>query len=524
MNDGGARAGVVLNVNDSPSNRYFVSRVLKSAGWLVLEADTGAKGLELARAHKPDLVVLDIKLPDMSGHEVCRLLKRDPETAHILVIQTSATFVTSEGKARGLESGADQYLTQPFEAIELIAMVRGLFRLHEKESEAREKAAALREADRRKDEFLAMLAHELRNPLSAIMTATTLLEGLELPPMGHRLSATIGRQTRHLARLVDDLLDVARITSRKIHLRREPLELRSLVERFVAGEAAGLTKSHRLTAQIGEDPIWVFGDVTRLEQVVSNLVSNAVKYSEAGGRITIALTPTRRGDKQYAALEVRDTGLGIASENLDSVFDLFFQVDATLARSQSGLGIGLTMVKQLVEMHDGTVSVRSDGLGQGSAFRIELPAIDPPAAAAGATANESRASPLSVLIVDDNVDSCDLVAFSFENEGHLVTTANDGKEGLELALERSFDVAIVDIGLPSLDGYQIARQIRDARPTDAPALIALTGYGRTEDRQRALDSGFDAHLVKPMDVRDVHRLVGKLVGERRGAAAQGAAR
>jgi len=517
MNDGGA-AGVVLNVNDSASNRYFVSRVLESAGWTVLEAETGADGLEKARTHKPDLVVLDIKLPDMSGHEVCRMLKSDPLTAHILVIQTSATFVTSEGKARGLESGADQYLTQPFEAIELVAMVRGLLRLHEKESEAREKADALREADRRKDEFLAMLAHELRNPLSAIMTATTLLETLELPAMGHRLSATIGRQTRHLSRLVDDLLDVARITSRKIHLRREPLDLRGLLERFASGEAGGLTKNHRLTVDAGDDPLWVLGDVTRLEQILSNLVGNAVKYSEAGADITLSLSSFERGRRRFAALEVRDQGVGIARENLDSVFDLFFQVDSNLARSQSGLGIGLTMVKQLVDMHDGTVDVASEGLGNGSSFRIELPVIAAPEAVTRTSGVEMRTVPLSVLIVDDNVDSCDLVALSFENAGHHVMTANDGQEGLELALARSFDVAIVDIGLPSLDGYEIARTIRSRRPADAPALIALTGYGRREDRQRALDSGFDAHLVKPMDVAHVHKLVAKLAGERRNAA------
>lgn len=510
--------GVVLNINDSASNRYFVSRVLKSAGWTVLEAETGAEGLDKARAHKPDLVVLDIKLPDMSGHEVCRLLKADPETAHILVIQTSATFVTSEGKARGLESGADQYLTQPFEAIELIAMVRGLFRLYEKEAEAREKAEALREADRRKDEFLAMLAHELRNPLSAIMTATTLLEGLELPSMGHRLSATIGRQTRHLARLVDDLLDVARITSRKIQLRREPLDLRALLERFVAGEAAGLTKSHRMAVHIADEPMWVHGDATRLEQIFSNLVSNAVKYSEAGANIAISLSPSRRGDKRFVMLKVRDTGVGIASENLDSVFDLFFQVDSSLARSQSGLGIGLTLVKRLVEMHDGAVSVTSDGVGRGAEFRIELPAIAPGANDGVALSAEVRPTTLSVLIVDDNVDSCDLVALSFENAGHRVTTANDGQEGLEIALERPFDVAIVDIGLPSLDGYEVARTIRRERLDGTPALIALTGYGRSEDRQRALDAGFDAHLVKPMDIAEVHRLVAKLVSKRRAAA------
>lgn len=506
-------SAVILNINDSASNRYYVSRVLKAAGYTVFEAATGGEGLDLARAHRPDLVVLDIKLPDMSGLEVCRILKSDPDTAHILVIQTSATFVTSEGKARGLESGADQYLTQPFEAIELVAMVRGLLRMHEKEVEAREKANALVEADRRKDEFLAMLAHELRNPLSAIMTAQTLLDELELPPLGVRLSATIGRQTRHLARLVDDLLDVARITRGKIQLRTQPLDLGELLKSYVDGEAAALTKNHRLALHIADEPMWVQGDATRLEQIFSNLVSNAVKYSAAGGNIAISLTPARTGNKGYATLKVRDTGIGIAPENIGSVFDLFFQVDSTLARSQSGLGIGLTMVKRLVEMHEGRISVSSGGVGTGAEFRIDLPTV--PAQNELRPAEASLpARTLSILLIDDNLDSCELVALSFENDGHRVTTSNDGQEGLDVALANTFDVAIIDIGLPTLDGYEIARRIRAAREKDAPILIALTGYGRQEDRQRALDAGYDAHLVKPMDVTSIHRLVERLMNER----------
>lgn len=506
---------LILNVNDSASNRYFVSRVLRAAGWDVIEAATGVEGLELARTKHPGLVVLDIKLPDISGLEVCRMLKSDPATSDILVIQTSATFVTSEGKARGLESGADQYLTQPFESIELVAMVRGLLRLHEKETEAREKAEALSEADRRKDEFLAMLAHELRNPLSAVMTATSLLEDLELPSQGHRLVATVGRQTRHLARLVDDLLDVARITSGKIQLRQEPLDLAKLLGRFVDGEASTMARNHRMSLFVADEPLWVDGDVTRLEQVFSNLVSNAVKYSEAGGTIAVSLTPSMRGERRFALLKIRDTGVGIAPENLGSVFDLFFQVDSSLARSQSGLGIGLTMVKRLVQMHGGTIDVTSDGVGTGSEFRIELPTIAPVADVPTSAASSGQTRILSVLLVDDNIDSCELVALSFESHGHRVQVAHDGEDGLGLALANAYDVAIVDIGLPGIDGYEVARAIRRAQPDDGPILVALTGYGRQEDRDRALEAGFDAHLVKPMDIRDIHRIVGKLLAEGR---------
>lgn len=505
---------VILNVNDSASNRYYVSRVLRAAGWQVIEATTGAEGLERARSDRPDLVVLDIKLPDMSGLDVCRQLKHDPKTANILVIQTSATFVTSEGKARGLESGADQYLTQPFESIELVAMVRGLLRMHEKEAEAQAKADALTEADKRKDEFLAMLAHELRNPLSAIMTAHTLLEQQKLPSSGTRLAATIGRQTRHLARLVDDLLDVSRITRGKIQLRNEPFDLGALVERFVAGEGAATTKDHEITIEIDSDPMWIEGDVTRIEQVMANLLSNAVKYSSAESRIEVSLAPETRGEARIAVLRVRDNGVGIAPEDISSIFDLFFQVDPTLARSQAGLGIGLTMVKRLIEMHGGRVAVSSGGSGLGSEFRIELPLVAPRRAAPSVEESAAAVAPLRVLLVDDNEDSCELLALAFENDGHEVMTAHDGGAGLAIALQDRFDVAVVDIGLPIVDGYEVARRIRAGQNGHTPVLLALTGYGRNEDRTRALEAGFDAHLVKPVDLGELHRTVAKLVKKR----------
>ncbi|MBS2020480.1 MAG: response regulator [Deltaproteobacteria bacterium] len=510
----------ILNINDSASNRYYVSRVLKSAGWEVLEASTGGSGLELARAALPDVVVLDIKLPDMSGLEVCRMLRADPRTADMLVIQTSATFVTSEGKARGLKSGADQYLTQPFESVELIAMVTNLLRLREKEREANEKNAALVEADKRKDEFLAMLAHELRNPLSAISVAAALLETKGDDPRTNRIASTIQRQTRHLARLVDDLLDVSRITRGKIQLRAQPIDLATTVRRFVESDENALARKGDLGLVVADEPMWIHGDPTRIDQILANLVGNAVRYTERGGRIVVSLTPGAHGDRKIVTLKVRDAGIGIAAENLTSVFDLFFQVDHSLARSQSGLGIGLTMVKRLVEMHGGSISVHSDGLGTGAEFRVELPAIAAPSAAPQPRAPDGDRTRLSLLLVDDNVDSCELYRFAFEDEGHLVETANDGARGLELLLTKDYDVALVDIGLPGVDGYEIARRACAARAESRPVLIALTGYGREEDRQRALDAGFDAHLVKPIDVSELRRIVKKQLAARyRGMAA-----
>lgn len=505
----------ILNINDSASNRYYVTRVLKAAGWDVLEAPTGGEGLALARSALPDVVVLDIKLPDMSGLEVCRMLRSDPRTADLLIIQTSATFVSSEGKARGLNSGANQYLAQPFESVELVAMVTNLLKLREKEREAHEKNAQLVEADKRKDEFLAMLAHELRNPLSAISVASSLLETQNVDPRTSKIATTIQRQTRHLARLVDDLLDVSRITRGKIQLRMQPIDLAATLRRFIEGDEKAIARKGDLSLMIADEPMWIEGDPTRIDQIFANLLGNAVKYSQGGGKIVISLTPGARGARRNVTLKVRDRGIGIAKENLSSVFDLFFQVDNSLARSQSGLGIGLTMVKRLVEMHGGVISVHSDGVGEGSEFRVELPAVAAASATPPPHTLERDANHLEILLVDDNVDSCELYRLAFESDGHQVETANDGTAGLEKILNNGFDVALVDIGLPGIDGYEIARRVCAERPQDRPVLIALTGYGRDEDRQRALAAGFDAHLVKPIDVTALRRIVRAHLAERR---------
>ena len=508
--DAEARKPLVLNVNDSPSARYLVSRILKSIDCDVIEAEMGAEALRVAAAHRPDLVVLDIKLPDMSGYDVCRKLKSDPATASCAVLQTSATFVSSEGKARGLDSGADAYLTQPFESIELIAMVRSLLRLKKTEAEARERASALAVADRRKDEFLAMLAHELRNPLSAILVATNLLERGDVPPEDvKRFAGTMARQSRHLARLIDDLLDVSRITRDRIQLTKSIFDLAQVVRDVLDAERLIVERRHhRLQLDLPREPVYVEADVTRIEQVIVNLLSNALKYTEAGGRIHLSLGTEGEGTGREVVLRMRDTGIGIARENLGSVWDLFYQVDASLARSQSGLGIGLTMVRRLIEMHGGTVGVTSEGVGAGTEFSFRLPAVATP----NARANDGGSSPelderLSILLVDDNADSCELYRFAFEGEGHDVDAVYDGQEGIDRALAKRYDVAVVDIGLPVVDGYEVARRLRAELGERCPYLVALTGYGRPEDKARAKAAGFDVHRVKPLDVQELFRLI-----------------
>jgi signal transduction histidine kinase len=517
------RPTLVLNVNDTPAALYFTSKVLRNAGFDVLQAQSGEEALALARDHEPELVLLDIRLPDIDGLEVARRLRSEPTTQSIPIVHTSATFVTSERKVAGLEAGADAYLTQPFEAIELVALVRSLLRMRVFEVEAREKAEALLVADRRKNEFMAMLAHELRNPLSAIGAAISLLKEDDASGRTKRIHQTLERQASHLSRLVDDLLDLSRINHDKVSLRKTNVDLREIVTSVVDGarprfEAEGVRLDVRCT---GVPPV-IDGDPTRLEQVVLNLVDNALKYTPSGGAVDVVLDVD--DGRPTARLSVKDTGVGIEPEHLENLFQLFFQGDPTLARTQGGLGIGLTMVRRLVEIHGGTILATSKGRGQGSTFVVELPIV---ARSAIAPVVQPRVSPPSehykVLLVDDNIDSCELFQFALETLGHTVEVVHDGADGLAKLETGVFDVAVVDIGLPTLDGYELARLARQSLGERTPRLIAMTGYGRPEDLAAARVAGFDVHLLKPVEPT---RLAASLVFhrdvEKRSVAAEGA--
>jgi signal transduction histidine kinase len=494
-------AALICNVNDRDAARYVITRMLERAGFRVVEAATGGEALELARRERPAAMVLDLRLPDIDGMEVCRRLKADGDTASIAVLQTSATFVSTEAKVHGLEDGADAFLLQPFTAQELIATIRSLLRLQGRETAQLRRAEALAEADRRKDEFLAMLAHELRNPLAAVTTALAILD--RHPPHDApeaRARDIARRQTAQLARIVDDLLDVSRVMRGIITLHRERIDLARLL-----GQATALAEDTRLR---GRDrrivldaavPVHVDGDRVRLMQVLSNLLDNAIKYTVAGGRIDVSLA--RDGDD--AVVRVRDDGVGIARPALASVFDLFFQSQASIHRSSGGLGIGLTLVRALTEQHGGRVVARSEGEGHGAEFEVRLPAVAAPDDALAAVAPVARrpraGRPTRVLIVEDNVDAREVLGDLCNLWGHDVRVACDGLAGLEEALARPPDVALVDIGLPGLDGYEVARRLR-ADPRGARVhLVALTGYGSAEQRAQASAAGFDAHLVKPAD-------------------------
>jgi PAS domain S-box-containing protein len=351
-------------------------------------------------------------------------------------------------------------------------------------------------ASNAKDQFLAMLGHELRNPLGAISNAAHVL-GLagDAGPLVAQAQRIISRQARQLGRVVDDLLDVSRVTSGKITLEREPLDLAELVRRAVALVAA-LEGAQRHTVVVEADEVWVDADSARLEQVAVNLLENAVKYTPAGGEIHVRVTPEGR----EAVLLVRDTGIGIAAHLVPRVFDLFVQGDHSLDRNKGGLGIGLTLVRRLVELHGGVIAAASGGESRGSTFTVRLPAIARPSVRdAPLTTTRTTAPARRVLVIEDNDDSRLSLRELIRRLGHDVYEAADGVAGVETALAQAPDLALVDIGLPGIDGYEVARRLRQHPVGRRLRLVALTGYGLPEDKERAMTAGFDLHLVKPLD-------------------------
>jgi signal transduction histidine kinase/CheY-like chemotaxis protein len=365
--------------------------------------------------------------------------------------------------------------------------------------------AEVRDAARRKDEFLAMLAHELRNPLAPIRNALHILKARHLDPATvGRARDVLDRQVQHLVRLVDDLLDVSRLLRGKIELRPEGLELAALVARAVETAQPVLdARGHQLVVSLPPQPVRLQGDLVRLAQVINNLLTNAAKYTDRGGRIT--LTGGREGDQ--VVITVRDPGIGIAPELLPRIFDLFVQGDPLLVRNAGGLGIGLTLVKNLVELHGGTVTAASAGPGKGSAFTVRLPALPAGAEPEGPHGAAAEAAPCRVLVVDDNVDAAESLALLLQLLGHEVKVAHDGPTALELAPAFRPHLALLDIGMPGMDGLELARRLRPLSGLETTVLAALTGWGQEDDRRRTREAGFTYHLVKPADPQTLKELL-----------------
>ena len=410
------------------------------------------------------------------------------------------------GRAPGERGLLEELIGRSAIALDNARLYRSLKREIARSREAEEE---LQDANRRKDEFLAMLSHELRNPLAPIRNAVEVIRRVGPPDATLTMARdVIDRQARLLARLVDELLDVSRISQGKITLRKEPVELLKVVQQSVETVRPLVeVRGQRLSVEVTPRPVWLSGDAARLSQIFSNLLNNAAKYTPEGGRIRI----TAVAEDGEARIVVEDDGAGIEPELLPRIFELFVQGERGLDRAQGGLGIGLTLVKRLVELHHGRVEASSAGVGRGAQFTVCLPcvaAVGQPAEPASAPARtQESVYGRRVLVVDDNIDAAESTAAYLRLEGHEVKTVNDGNDALASVHVFAPHVIVLDIGLPGLDGYAVARRLREAGETSHTLLIALTGYGQKEDRDRASEAGFDYHFTKPADPQDIQHAI-----------------
>jgi signal transduction histidine kinase/DNA-binding response OmpR family regulator len=482
---------------------------------LVLACAVGADGA--ARLHRRDAGDLDaVEAAALAAAAAVDPLGAAPTTdapaeAMMVLPLVSAARVVGAIRLRPIGDADRASIAELVERSAIALENARLYRTLQMEIEERRGVEALLQAtNRRKDEFLAMLSHELRNPLAPIRTALEVIHRLAPPePKLAWAMEVTGRQVAQLTRLVEDLLDVARISQGKIALQTEPLDLRSVIAQAVETARPFIEgRRHRLTTAIPEAPVMLRGDFARLSQVVSNLLNNAAKYTDEGGLIELSLVAPPDG---HAVIAVRDNGMGIDPDLLPNVFELFEQGKRSLDRSQGGLGVGLTLVHRLVAMHQGTVTANSAGAGRGSEFRVALPCLvgvgDVAAPSIAAAVAARHPVGCRILVVDDNHDAAVATAVLLEMSGHEVKTVGNGADALASAPVFAPEVVLLDIGLPGMDGYAVAAGLRNTPETRSSCLIALTGYGQPSDRQRAREAGFDHHLTKPADPQDLLELV-----------------
>ena len=457
------------------------------------------------------IVITDAVAFDPRSNAIIAALNSQPAWSDAPTILLSRTDRKSPAVERLVAALTNvTILDRPTSTRTLVSAVKTAIRGRRRQYQLRDQFTALQQAedalkiaDQRKDEFLAMLAHELRNPLAPIRAASEILARVFPPQLAGRGAVdVVKRQVMHLTRLVDDLLDVSRITQGRVQLQKKPLDLHSIVTQALESVEPFVTqKRHRLIVSSEPAKLYIDGDSARLIQCVTNLLTNAIKYTGDGGEIGVEA----RGEGSNAVISVSDNGIGIAEDLMPRIFGLFVQSARSLDRSEGGLGIGLSVVERLVEMHGGTVAADSLGPGKGSTFQIRLPRINSPTLPAQQV--EQTESPAKrILVVDDNVDAASSIADLLRLDGHEVCVAYTANSALERFPSFHPDVVLLDIGLPDMNGYQVAQRIRSA---GGPVrIVALTGYGQAKDLQRASDSGFDAHLVKPVDF-DV---LGKVIG------------
>ncbi len=516
-----------LLVDDREANLVALEALLQREGLKCLKAHSGLEALELLLNYEVALALIDIQMPGMDGFELAELMRGTERTRRIPIIFLTAGQSDQQRRFRGYETGAVDFLQKPIEEDALKSKAGVFFELFRQRQEvarqrdelaqmiqtnsrlleeSRQATHALQEADRRKDEFLATLAHELRNPLAPILNT---IQVLRLNSSQHEdpssLYEIIERQVQHMVRLVDDLLEVRRITGGKIQLQLELLDVAEVVRNAIETSRPLMTQGkHEFALTPSEHPLFVLGDPVRLTQVIANLLNNAAKYTPEGGRIE--LISTREGDA--AVIRIRDTGLGVPPEMLDKVFDMFTQINRHLKRSQGGLGVGLTLVKRLVELHGGSVAVASEGEGKGAEFTVRLPLAKQTATTESSCDTPSKHKrSQKILIIDDNLDGLLSLQKLLTICGHEVTTAASGAAGIIQVSEHKPAYVFLDLGMPDMDGYETAQRLRGLPDGKDLVLVALTGWGQETDRHRTRAAGFDHHLVKPVNPAALEELL-----------------
>lgn len=505
-----------LLVDDLEENLLSLEGLLRREGLTLLKTRSGDEALEVLLEQDVALALIDVQMPGLSGFELAELMRGNERTRRIPIIFVTAGSTDAQRRFQGYEAGAVDFIQKPIEPDVLRSKTDVFFELYRQRQQIeaqrdqlQAQAQALKDADRRKDEFLATLAHELRNPLAPLRAGLDMLRRNPDRDTAAQNRNMMDRQLNHLVRLIDDLMDVSRISQGKIELRRETVKVSQVIHSAVEASTPLIeTTGQILDLEIPLDDCWVEADQTRLSQVISNLLNNAAKYTPAGGRIKLSLAKAVR----EAVITVSDNGIGIPVEMQNDVFMLFTQVADHRQRSQGGLGIGLALVKQLVEMHGGSVSASSQGVNKGSTFTVRLPLTTPPASPlhtdvplADVSPNAHR--PLKVLVVDDNPLIADAVGMMVEDIGHEFQAAHNGQDALELAKQYRPDAILLDIGLPGMDGYDVCRAFRQDPSFEHITIIAQTGWGQERDKALAKDAGFDFHLTKPVPISDLQKVL-----------------
>jgi len=506
-----------LLVDDLKANLLALEALLTRDGLELLHAHSGPEALELLLIHDVALALVDVQMPEMDGFELAEIMRGAERTRSIPIIFLTAGVVDQQRRIRGYETGAVDFLPKPIDpenlrnkanvffdlATQRERLLEGEERLRQANDELARKNQELATADQRKNEFLAMLAHELRNPLAPLQNATEILRmPLAGPTEREHALGLIGHQIGNMRHMIDDLLDVSRISEGKIELRRSRVELAPLLKMAVEMVRPACAASRQeLLVSLPSEPLHLDADPTRIEQIFGNLLTNACKYSGDGSMIMLRAEHTEGPNGPEVVVAVSDNGSGIAPDILPHIFELFVQASRTLDRAHGGLGIGLTIVHRLISLHGGTITARSEGLGHGTEFIVRLPlSVEAPFMETLALEGSLESSARRILIVDDNQDSARTMAMLQRLRGHETTIADSGPAALVAAVEFSPQVVLLDIGLPGMDGYEVARRLRELPATRDALLIALTGYGSEEHRKLTREAGFDEHLVKPADL------------------------